>query len=81
MSDFFVEDGGYFRIQNIQLAYTVKNISTLGIKLPETKIRLTADRPLTLFKYNGFNPEVPDGRDNRTSPTPATYTLGVTIKI
>lgn len=81
MSDFYVEDGSFFRIQNIQLAYNLKNNVLFGYKLPETRFSLTADRPLTLFKYNGFNPEIPDGVDSQNYPTPSVYTFGINIKI
>lgn len=81
MSSFFVEDGMYFRIQNIQLAYTIPSGSLLGQRSPETKITFTADRPFTFFKYNGFNPEVSDGIDRQTYPIPAVYTVGINIKI
>lgn len=81
MSTFFVEDGAYFRIQNIQLAYTIPSGSLLGNKTPETRLTFTADRPFTFFKYNGFNPEVADGVDRQTYPVPAVYTVGVNIKI
>ncbi|MCB0446372.1 MAG: TonB-dependent receptor [Gelidibacter sp.] len=81
MSTFFVEDGAYFRIQNIQLAYTIPSGSLLGKRTPETKVYFTADRPFTFFKYNGFNPEVADGVDRQTYPVPAVFIVGVNIKI
>jgi hypothetical protein len=80
MSDFFVEDGSFFRIQNVQLAYTLKGQEWFGAIMPETRITLTADRPLTVFNYNGFNPEVADGVDVQTYPIPAVYTVGLNVK-
>jgi len=80
MSDYFVEDGSFFRIQNVQLAYNIKKQQVFGASLPETRISLTADRPLTFFKYNGFNPEVANGIDTQTYPVPAVYTIGLNIK-
>ena len=79
MSDYLVEDGAFFRIQNVQLADNIKG-GSLFANMPETKISFTADRPLTLFKYNGFNPEVANGVDNQTYPIPAVYTVGLNIK-
>jgi hypothetical protein len=79
MSDFFVEDGSWFRIRDIQLAYYVRRKQTGGYRLPEAKITLTADRPLTLFRYNGFNPEVAYGIDTQTYPTPASYMVGLNL--
>ena len=81
MSSFFVENGSYFRVQNIQLAYTIPSKLIDGKNLPETKITFTADRPFTSFSYNGFNPEVANGVDRQTYPIPAVYTVGVNIKI
>ncbi|KRG30677.1 SusC/RagA family TonB-linked outer membrane protein [Salegentibacter mishustinae] len=75
LSDFWVEDGDFFRIQNIRLAY---NIVADG--LPETRIYFTAEKPFSFFSYNGFNPEVSDGVDRQTYPVPAIYTVGVNLK-
>lgn len=80
MSDYFVEDGAFFRIQNVQLAYNLKGKKWGNNKFPDTRIYITADRPVTFFKYNGFTPEVADGVDFQTYPIPATYTMGVSVK-
>ena len=79
-SDYFLEDGAYFRIQNIQLAYNVKGSQLPWKGMPDARIFVTAEKPLTLFKYNGFNPEVPDGIDRQFYPVPAVYTLGLNLK-
>ncbi|MBK6344529.1 MAG: TonB-dependent receptor [Bacteroidales bacterium] len=80
MSDYFVEDGSFFRIQNIQLGYTIKNSKWLGGKFPVTRVAFTADRPLSLFSYNGFTPEVANGIDSQTYPVPATYTVSLNVR-
>lgn len=80
MSDYFVEDGSFFRIQNLQLGYTLKHQGWLPENFPVTRIAFTADRPLTLFKYNGFSPEVANGWDTQTYPVPAVYTVGLNVK-
>lgn len=79
LSDFFIEDGDFFRIQNVTLGYTINRKGNLNI--PETRFYVTAEKPLTVFEYNGFSPEVPDGVDNQTYPIPAVYTLGVNITL
>jgi len=81
MSNFYVEDGDFFRIQNIQLAYNLRGKKLAGLNMPDTKIIFTAERPFTWFKYNGFNPEVNDGIDTQMYPIPAIYTVGLNIKI
>ncbi len=80
LSNYFVEDGSFFRVQNIQLGYKISGKELLGNRIPETRFYVTAERPITVFKYNGFNPEVADGIDRQTYPIPAVYTIGVNVK-
>lgn len=80
LSDYFIEDGDFFRIQNVQLGYTLQGAKTGINGFPNLRVYLTADRPLTLFNYNGFNPEVSDGIDRQTYPIPAVYTAGINVK-
>lgn len=80
MSTYLVERGDYFRVQNIRLSYHVGQQEILGFNLPETTVSLTAERPVTMFNYNGFNPEVANGSDSQTYPIPAVYTVGLNVK-
>lgn len=79
-SNYLVEDGAFFRIQNMRLAYNLKGSSLLGKGMPDAKIFVTAERPFTSFNYNGFNPEIPNGIDAEFSPVPSVYTIGVNLK-
>ncbi|MGD1891991.1 MAG: hypothetical protein ACFB15_15570 [Cyclobacteriaceae bacterium] len=81
MSDYFVEDGTYFRIQNVRLSFLFYQLDWYGEYLPKTRLTLTAERPLTVFNYNGFNPEVDDGIDRQVYPIPAVYTIGLNITL
>ena len=74
MNSYFVEDGSYFRIQNIQLGYTFKIKSG-----PTFRVHVAAERPLTVFDYNGFTPEISSGFDMQTYPVAAVYSLGLNI--
>jgi len=80
MSDYFVEDGSYFRIRNVQLSYTLRDKSVMGVQMPETRFYVTAERLLTISDYNGFSNEVPNGIDDFMYPTPAVYNIGVNIQ-
>ena len=80
MSEFYVEDGDYFRVQNVQLSYTIPGQQLFGMNMPQAIVRLTAERPLTFFSYNGFNPEVANGIDRQTYPIPAVYTVGLNLR-
>jgi TonB-linked SusC/RagA family outer membrane protein len=79
MSSYFVEDGSFFRIQNVTLAYNIRQKELFGAQIPNARILFTAERPLTLFNYNGFNPEVANGVDTQTYPIPAVYTVGLNV--
>lgn len=91
-NSFFVEDGSYFRIQNIQLAYTFPQKQFNKVKMPSIRLSLTADRPFTFFKANSFTPELSGtknadgtmptssyGFDEQVYPLAASYTLGLRI--
>jgi TonB-linked SusC/RagA family outer membrane protein len=77
-NDFFVEDGSFVRIQNVQLGYNIE-----GIKfIPKLRIYISAQRPYTFFTYRGFTPEIggspiSTGIDTSVYPLQAVYTLGV----
>ena len=79
-NSFFVEDASYFRIQNVQVGYTFSNLKGIS----SLRVSLTAQRPYTYFRYNGFTPEVSgspiaSGVDTSTYPLQSTYTLGLKI--
>ena len=79
-NDFFVEDGSYFRIQNIQIGYTFKDIK--GIK--SARVYLAAQRPLSLFRYNGFTTEIggsptETGIDSSVYPMQSIWTVGANL--
>jgi len=80
MSDYFVEDGSYFRIRNVQLSYTIKDQNFMGVEMPQTRFYVTAERLLTISDYNGFANEIPDGIDDFMYPTPSVYNIGVNIQ-
>lgn len=79
LNSFFVEKGDFVRLQNVTLGYTLPELT--GKFNPKIRFYITAERPLTIFDYNGFTPEVQDGRDNQTYPIPGVYTFGVNITI
>jgi TonB-linked SusC/RagA family outer membrane protein len=79
-NSFLTESGSYFRIQNISLGYTIKNLlpgSNAGSKI---RIRLTAQNPFTWFAFNGFTPEVTGvGEARGVTPIPTSYIMGINI--
>ena len=78
-SSFYVENGSYLRLQNIQLGYNFK----IGNNNPTSfRVYVTADRPVIFTRYSGVTPEVtapaqlPKDRAAGPSNTPATFISG-----
>lgn len=78
-NSFYIEDGSYIRIQNIQLAYSLTNKKIGSFTVPTIRFSLMAERPYTFFKSNGFTPEVANGFDTQVYPLAATYSFGIRI--
>ncbi len=81
VNSYFVESANYFRIQNVTLGYSFRNIRMGNYVLPKIRLSLTADRPFTTFSAHAFSPEISDasGWDTNVYPLTATYTFGVQI--
>lgn len=58
LSDYFVEDGSYLRLRNLQLGYSLP--SSLISKVGATRLRVyvAANNLLTLTRYKGFDPDI-----------------------
>ena len=58
-SSYYIEDGSYFRLKNVQLGYNIKN-DFLGKKIGISKMRVYASvtNLFTITKYSGMDPEI-----------------------
>lgn len=56
-SDYYVEDGSYLRLKNIQLGYNFKPNLGRGIK-PSIRVYIAAQNLFTITGYSGYEPEV-----------------------
>ena len=76
-SKFWLQKGDFFRLQNIQLGYSLKKENW-----PEMRFSLTADRPWMWSRSNDLmNPEVGyDGINDEVYPTPAVFSFGYSVK-
>jgi TonB-linked SusC/RagA family outer membrane protein len=54
-NSFYVENGAYLRLQNIQLGYNFKVGAAEGVSF---RVYATADRPVIWTRYSGITPEV-----------------------
>ncbi len=56
-SDYFLEDGSYWRIRNITFGYTVPS-DFLPEAIRNFRVYATAQNPITFTEYTGFDPEI-----------------------
>ena len=88
VSDAYVEDGSYIRLQNISLSYTLPRKLIQKIYLSNAKIYCNIQNLFTITKYDGFDPEVGshqgnallNGVDYSRYPSPRIYTVGVNLQ-
>ena len=67
-STYFIEDGSYLRIKNVQLTYNVPKSIGKKIGLDNAQIYIQAQNLATFTKYTGLNPEITIGtNDNRNN--------------
>ncbi len=83
VTDFYIEDGSFLRLKDINLGYTLPNKMLNKINLSNLKVYLNLQNMATWTKYSGFNPEVGAGSlatrglDNGTYPLFKNFRLGV----
>lgn len=87
MSDRWIEDGSYLRIQNLSLTYNLPEKLLRKIFLQNVRVYCNVQNVYTFTKYSGYDPEI--GAFNQSSllqnidrgryPTPRTYTFGINL--
>lgn len=78
-SDFWVLNGSYLRLKNIQLGYTLPSSLTSKMKVNSVRLYSSVENPITWSNYReGWDPEVNTG--GAYYPILSTYTFGLNIK-
>lgn len=84
-SSYFIEDGSYFRVKNVQLTYNLPRKIGSKLGLDNAQVYLQAQNFATFTKYSGLNPEIQTGSDNTLGfdggymPVSRTFILGVNL--
>ena len=75
-SDFWYESGAYFRLQNIQLGYTLPQLvyDKCNNAIRNVRFYVGASNLFTITKYTGLDPE------SDAYPMPRTFYMGLTAK-
>ncbi|MGB5323530.1 SusC/RagA family TonB-linked outer membrane protein [Lutimonas sp.] len=91
-NDFFVEDGSFFRLKNLQLGYSLPSTATDKMGMERFRIYLQGTNLFTITGYDGIDPEILPrsiggqaenlnmGIDSRTYPLSQIFTIGLNIK-
>jgi TonB-linked SusC/RagA family outer membrane protein len=82
-SDFYLEDGDYFRIKTLQIGYSLPPnvLSKYGIS--KLRVFYTGENLFTFTKYSGFDPEIGGGIfgiDRGYYPQAKTNQIGINIQ-
>ena len=87
-SSFFVEDGSYFRMKDLQIGYTLPNSLLKKVKIDNLRVYLQATNLFTISDYSGLDPEIRTGRDDRifgvdegAYPTSRMFMVGVNLSL
>lgn len=91
ISDIWIEDADYLKIQNVTLGYDFKKLFT-NMPFGQARLYVTAQNLFTITGYSGMDPEVGFGGDANDQgrwgsgidlgfyPSPRTYLVGINLK-
>ena len=83
MSDFFVRNASFLRVDNITLGYSFNGLGATGqYKGVGGRVYVLVQNPFVFTKYDGLDPEVSmshPGIDRGLYPRPITYMLGLNL--
>ena len=75
-SDIWLENGSFFRFDNITLGYTFDRLWNDASRL---RLTFSVSNIATITGYSGLDPELTDGIDREVYPRPRAYTFGVNL--
>ncbi|HEX4851686.1 MAG TPA: SusC/RagA family protein, partial [Puia sp.] len=76
LSDYYLQNGSFLKMDNIHIGYNVGKISKSKIGM---RMSFNVQNVFVITKYTGLDPEIPSGIDNNFYPRPRTFSLGLTF--
>jgi iron complex outermembrane receptor protein len=76
LSNYFIQPADYFRMDNISLGY---NFGKIIADRASLRLQFTVNNAFVITQYEGLDPEIFNGIDNRIYPRPRTYVMGVNL--
>ena len=88
ISDRYVEDGSYVRIQNISLGYRLPKSIIEKAKISNARVYVTIQNLKTFSDYSGYDPEIGAFNNNIRLmnvdmghyPNPRSFTIGASVE-
>ncbi len=84
-SEFYIEDGSYLRLKNIQLGYTLPVKTSEKMYMSRLRFYIGVQNAFTITGYTGYDPEVSSnalftrGVDSNSYPNARIYTAGLNV--
>jgi len=78
LSDYWIENASFFRLDNIHIAYSFGKVFGGGSNL---SISGNVQNVFIITNYKGVDPEVSNGIDNNLYPRPRTFVLGLNLSL
>ncbi|EON77131.1 TonB-dependent receptor [Lunatimonas lonarensis] len=63
-STYFIEDGSYFRLRNLQLTYSLTQNALSKLGMSRASVYFQGQNLFTITNYSGTNPEIQTGSNN-----------------
>lgn len=84
VSDRYVEDGSFLKIQNVSLSYSLPQAVNDKLHISGLRVSANVQNVYTFTKYSGYDPENPgsairQGVDEGRYPSPRQYSLGLSF--
>jgi len=87
-SSYFVENGSFLRVKNIQLGYSIPSEILTKLKMSHVRFYTSVQNPFTITKYSGVDPEVGNAGGNNLSagidhivyPLARVYSIGLNAR-
>jgi len=80
-SNFYLQNGAYFRIKTLQLGYTLPKNILNSIDVKKVRVFLSSNNLATITGYKGYDPEISGGIDMGIYPQARTFMAGLDITL
>jgi TonB-linked SusC/RagA family outer membrane protein len=80
-SNFYLQNGAYFRIKTLQLGYTLSKKTLQAAHIDRARVYISSNNLATITGYKGFDPEISGGIDMGIYPQARTFSIGLDVTL